>query len=309
MPLLSTAARCFDEVARLGSIRRAAERLNTAPSAINRHILNLEAEFGMPLFERLPRGMRLTAAGEVLINDLRRWRHDHDRARAHLQQLRGMRRGRVAVAVMECLASDLAPAAFARVHAQHPGIELNVTVAGTDQISTSLVAGEIDVAVAFNMPQRRDDVQIVCALDVPIGMVLPNGHPLGRKPTVQMSDCAELPLVIPGDALPVRHMIDDALAKSLVEPRARITSNSITLIKALVRGGGHVGLLSLMDVHAELRNGELVFRPIASRRLKPQVLAVCLGRRALTSAPARLVAESFASVFDGFPGLRRHTED
>lgn len=302
MPLISTAARCFDEVARSGSIRRAAERLNTAPSAVNRHILNLEAEFGVPLFERLARGMRLTAAGEVLIGDLRRWRHDHEQARARLQQLRGLRRGHVSLAVMECLAPEMAPGVFARVHAQHPRIMLSVTVAGTDQIATDLLAGDLDVAVAFNMPQRRDDIEILRALEVPIGMVLPNGHPLSRKPAVQLSDCAELSLAIPGDALPIRRLIDDALKKASVEPLARVTSNSITLIKALVRRGGHVGLLSQMDVHAELQSGELVFRPIAGRRLKPQLLSVCIAQRALTSPAARLVAETFASALDGFPG-------
>jgi hypothetical protein len=64
MPLLSQAARLVDEVARNGSIRRAAARVNASPSAVNRQILNLEAELGVALFERLPNGMRLTAAGD-----------------------------------------------------------------------------------------------------------------------------------------------------------------------------------------------------------------------------------------------------
>ncbi len=304
MPLISSAARCFDEVARAGSIRRAAERLNTSPSAVNRHVLNLEAEFGMPLFERRPRGMRLTAAGEVLINDLRRWRHDHDRSRAHLEQLRGLRRGHVALAVMECLAADFAPSVFAGLHAQHPGVVLSVTVAATDQIAVSLLAGELDVAVAFNLPQGRDDIRTIRSIEVPVGVVLPNGHPLARKSTVQLSDCAEVPLVIPGHSLLIRQMIDEALAKSAIEPLALITSNSITLIKALVRRGSHLSLLSQMDVYAEQQSGDLVFRPIAGRRLKPQILSVCVPPHRLTSPAALLVAEMFASALDEFPGGR-----
>jgi DNA-binding transcriptional LysR family regulator len=58
MPLLSQAARLVDEVAKNGSIRRAAARVNASPSAVNRQILNLEAELGVALFERLPNGMR-----------------------------------------------------------------------------------------------------------------------------------------------------------------------------------------------------------------------------------------------------------
>ena len=97
MPLLASAARYFDEVARQGSVRRAAERLNAAPSAVNRQIINLEAEYGVPLFERLPRGMRLTAAGELLLNEVRRWQSDHDRACRNLRALQGLHRGHAAV--------------------------------------------------------------------------------------------------------------------------------------------------------------------------------------------------------------------
>ena len=61
----------FDETARAGSIRQAAERLHVAPSAVNRRIKDLEAELGVPLFERLPRGMRLTAAGELFVQYVR----------------------------------------------------------------------------------------------------------------------------------------------------------------------------------------------------------------------------------------------
>ena len=61
----------FDEVARAGYFRKAAERLHVAPSAVNRRIQDLEAELGLPLFERLPRGMRLTAAGELFMHYVR----------------------------------------------------------------------------------------------------------------------------------------------------------------------------------------------------------------------------------------------
>ena len=63
--------RYVDEVARVGSIRQAAERLHVAPSAVNRRIQDIEDELGTPIFERLPRGMRLTAAGELFVRYIR----------------------------------------------------------------------------------------------------------------------------------------------------------------------------------------------------------------------------------------------
>ena len=73
MPAFSRFLRYFMTVGRLGSIRRAADELNVSASAIARQILNVEAEIGAPLFERLPSGLRLTAAGEIMMAAGGRW--------------------------------------------------------------------------------------------------------------------------------------------------------------------------------------------------------------------------------------------
>ncbi len=70
-------SRYFSEVARLGSIRKASESLHVSASAIDRQILNAEAELGVPLFERLPGGLRLTAAGEILMASTGKWEKDY----------------------------------------------------------------------------------------------------------------------------------------------------------------------------------------------------------------------------------------
>ena len=80
------------------SIAGAAEKLNVASSSINRQIIELEAELGTPLFERLPRRLRLTAAGEILINHIRQTLRDHDRARIRIAELGGVGRGTVRIA-------------------------------------------------------------------------------------------------------------------------------------------------------------------------------------------------------------------
>ena len=77
--LIGRAAIYFDEVARKGGLRRAADVLRIAPSAVDRQIIQLEEEVGAKLFERTPTGMRLTAAGELLIDGVRRWRDLHRR--------------------------------------------------------------------------------------------------------------------------------------------------------------------------------------------------------------------------------------
>src|SRR6202142_1361403 len=81
------------EVARTGSIRKAAERLNLTPSAMNRRIQDLEAEVGTPLFERRPRGVRLTTAGEMFVRYARSQIAEPGRMKSQVEDLRGLRRG------------------------------------------------------------------------------------------------------------------------------------------------------------------------------------------------------------------------
>src|ERR1700727_3020854 len=93
-PMLhSRLLRYLDEVPRLGSNRKAAVRLNIASSAINRQILALENELGAPIFERMPRHLRLTATGEVLIAHVRDTLKGHQRVEAKSEALKGLARG------------------------------------------------------------------------------------------------------------------------------------------------------------------------------------------------------------------------
>lgn len=83
----------FTEVARQGSFRKASEALHVSASSIDRQILRVEQELGMPLFERHPTGLRLTAAGELLLHAANNWKKDFTRVCEQLDDLRGLRRG------------------------------------------------------------------------------------------------------------------------------------------------------------------------------------------------------------------------
>ncbi len=217
MPLIAPAARYFDEVARQGSVRRAADRLNAAPSAVNRQILNLEAEYGVPLFERLPRGMRLTAAGELLLNEVRRWQGDLDRARRSLLQMRGLQRGHAAVGLMECLADDFAPRIFAELQTKHRGITIDAFVGGTVQVAAELTAGRLEMAIAFNVPESPE-IKKLWSMQVPVGFVMAANHPLATRAAIRLSDCVHYPLVLPNRSLSMRALIDAALSKLDINP-------------------------------------------------------------------------------------------
>src|SRR5882724_3303905 len=127
-----------DEVARARSIRKAAEHLNVTASAVNRRIADLEIELGAPLFERLPRGVRLTAAGEVFVNYLRKQGGEVERMKSHIEDLKGLRRGTVRIACSQALAFDFLPRAIAAYRARYPLVDFEVRVLDHERATLAL---------------------------------------------------------------------------------------------------------------------------------------------------------------------------
>ncbi len=102
--LHSTANSYFEAVARLGSVRKAASELFVVPSAVSHQISALEAELGLPLFSRLPWGVKLTSAGETLLYHMRRSAAEVERGRSFLQGLTGLKHGFTSLATVEGVA-------------------------------------------------------------------------------------------------------------------------------------------------------------------------------------------------------------
>ena len=144
--------RYVDEVARTGSIRKAAEQLNVTASAVNRRIMDLEEELGAQLFERRPRGVRLTAAGEVFVHYLREQDGGVERMKSQIEDLRGLRRGTVRIACSQALALDFLPRQIAEFRMRHPMVSFGVRVLDHEQAMNALADYEVDLVMVFRPP-------------------------------------------------------------------------------------------------------------------------------------------------------------
>src|SRR5579871_6682956 len=120
----------FREVARVGSIRKAASSMNVAASAINRQIINLEKQLGTPLYDRLPGGLRLTVAGELLLRHAIDTLHDFDRVR-------------IAIAALDSLLVDFLPRAIDRFRVDFPAVTYSVMTAQPPDVPKMVAAGDI----------------------------------------------------------------------------------------------------------------------------------------------------------------------
>src|ERR1700722_87746 len=137
------------EVAYRGSISATAEALSYTQSAISQQIATLEAETGMTLLERHPRGVSLTAAGQMLVGHAEGILAGLEAAEAALSEIAGLRGGRLRVASFPTAGATLMPQAIATFRSSYPGVELTLTEGGPEQIAPRLRAGELDLALLF----------------------------------------------------------------------------------------------------------------------------------------------------------------
>ncbi len=294
--MFERAAIYFDEVARRGSVRKAAERLNIAPSAVDRQILQLEARIGTPLFERLPQGLRMTAAGEMLVDAMRRWKRDFGRVQAQIKDLQGLYRGEVSLALVEG-ATDFIADALSVFRVKYPGIQYRMHIAGSQVVDDLVLSGEFDLGLTFNQPKAHT-LRAERSLIYQIGAVVPADHPLATREEVSFADCDPWGVIAPDDSISIRPILESAWQAAMGEPlRVNATANSITLIKAMVRSGVGIGILTRLNILAELRAGEFVYIPLSHPKIPLSVLSLVVqSGRALSVAASAFLQELDAAM-------------
>ncbi|MGQ0655515.1 MAG: LysR family transcriptional regulator [Betaproteobacteria bacterium] len=290
MALFEAGVRSFEEAARHGSIRRAAEHLHLTASSVDRQILRLERAIGEALFERLPHGVRLTAAGEVLLATVRRMRREAGSAMAAIEDLKGLHRGSVSVHALQFLAEGVLPEVITAFRKAHPGVTCVARTGNSDAIVKAVLEAEADIGIC-GRPPRGLPLRTVKSVSVRLGAVFGPRHDLAaRKRQIAMRDCLEYPLLLPDAGMQLRALIDELRPRTLVGRPAAVETNSIALLKALLERGGGVGFLTDADVKQEVATGRLVYRPLADKgSALPDLCVVVRGGRALPRAAERML--------------------
>lgn len=283
----------FDEVVRAGSIRQAAERLHVAPSAVNRRIQDLEDELGVPLFERLPRGVRLNAAGELFIGYVRSRSAELGKVRADIAELQGLRRGNVTIVASQALAPHVMPTAVAAFRQRHPLVEFNVRIGDHLQALAALRAFETELALVFNLADEPD-VKVLARFEQRLVATMHRSHPLAKRAGgLRLRDCADYALVLPNREAGGRQLLEAFLARSSINLRPAIESNSFEFLRGCLY---HEQAITFqIAIGAVTNGGEIVAQPILDRGFpKSHLVLACLRMRQL---PA--VSHAFAEHLEG----------
>lgn len=280
----------FEAVAAHGSIQAASRALGIAASAIDRQILALEAASEMPLFERLPRGMRLTAAGESVLVVVRRWQADADRLETALREMRGLEHGKVHLAAMDSLANGLLPGFVERLADDHPRLRLTVSILAPEPAARALEEGTVDVAMVFNLTESRDH-HAIWKTELPFGCACAPTHQLAGRSELTLREIAGHPVVAQSRLLPIRRYLDRQVGWLFTEEEPKLVTNSLQLLKQVLVQGRHLLLTSELDVLPELEEGALVFVPLRERKLTPQTVSIAISSSRALSRAAQTASE------------------
>jgi DNA-binding transcriptional LysR family regulator len=269
--LVATRIHYFQLVARLGSIRQAALVLGIAPSSISRVIKQLEEEIGTPLFERVRQRLKLTSAGELMLYHARVSTAELNRASEKINELHGLRRGRVSVSIIESVARGLMPKILSEFWAVHPEINVDIKVVGSQQASEALAEGDCDLAVAFDVQVPRH-VRRIAMVSLPLGVLASPGSRLASKKQIRLFELSGERVILSDQSLMLGISVEEAFNRSLIELTRRSRTNSIGLMVDMANMNLGTVLQTRVGIEREIADGTLVFVPLRDPKIGPRRL-------------------------------------
>jgi LysR family nitrogen assimilation transcriptional regulator len=289
--------RYFIAVYEQRNLSRAADQANVAQSALSHHISNLEAEFAMPLFERKPRGMEPTAAGERLYEHARIILRAMAEAEREIKEGGGLIAGDISIGMANSGVKAIGVPLMRTVLAKYPGLKLSLTESLSGATLLHLMASEVDLALVYNPPSDKDliaepvlEEQMFC-----VGTAKLIGK--GKIP-IKFEALADLPLILLRHGLSSRALLDDPVLLKRLDNHAILHLNSITgMIGALLEGLG-CAIATKLFVQEQLKAGRLIAREVIEPTLTRTLYLCRLRNRPMTYAMEEMRRVILALIAD-----------
>ncbi|MGI5479801.1 LysR family transcriptional regulator [Streptomyces lavendofoliae] len=248
------------------TVTAAAAALYLTPSAVSQQLAALEQETGHVLLTRSGKGVRLTAAGEILLEHANEVLAQLERAEAELAAYAGGNAGEVTVAAFATGIAEVLAPAIGRLAGTHPGIRVRVKDAEGDESLPLVLDGEADVALAveYRGAPREGDRRLarVPLYAEPFDAVLHAGHPLAQEPEVGLASLADADWIAPYPGNPCHDMVLLACELAGFDPRLVHSSDDFRAVVALAGAGAGVALVPRSALRGiELK--DVVVRPVA----------------------------------------------
>lgn len=273
------------EVIRKGSVRRAAASLGVDATAISRRIKALEDDIGLQVCERTTYGMRATEAGELLLRHYQSRRTAEEAVMSRLDAMRGLHAGQVRIAVGEGFIADLIAAPLQSFLARHPGIALEVNMAGMQEAVQLLKGYDTDIALLY-APLHNSDLSAHVETRHPLHLIVSPSHALARSThPLELADIQKYRLALMGNQFGMGLLISMLAQQEGVQLAPVLRTNSVAVSRQFVLSGAGVTFMPEITVQEDVQRGNLVVLPMRNPLLAgARAQIASLADRSLTVA-------------------------
>ncbi len=257
----STALRYFLTVVDTGSVNGAAARLNVVSSAVSRQIAGLEQRLHNQLFERHPKGMRVTEVGRILADHARRVEADAARTYAEIDGQNGRYTQTVKIAGAPGFAAYALPRKFAAFQAEHPTIRFKLHILDAGLVAERVRSAQADIGVTYSHTAEKD-IAVIYSHPAEIVAVMRPGHPLAASDSLHITQLSAYPLALPDGGSALRQVLDMACSLYNITLSPAFTSNLPGAAYHYVQASDAVTLCARLTATEHLESGRLICRPI-----------------------------------------------
>jgi DNA-binding transcriptional LysR family regulator len=275
----------FEAVARHQHVSRAAAELSVAQPAVSKQLHDLERELGgVALFERVGRNVRLTEAGQALLEHVRVILAQVEAARAEIRERVGLRRGRASIGAPPTVGMQLLPSALALFNQRYPTLELVLREGGTQTMLGLLETGDVDLAVV-TLPVARRGLQVTTLFTEELVVVVPAAHRLAERGTIPFAELADESFLLYPRGYGMRDTTLAACQNAGFTPRVVLDGGEMDMVLRLAEAGLGIALMPRLALDGSRR---LVALRVSDQQLQRTMALVSREDRALAPAARAL---------------------
>jgi DNA-binding transcriptional LysR family regulator len=256
-------------IAETGSFTAAGDKLHVSQSAISRQIILLEEELGEPVFHRIGRRIRITAAGESLLHLSHRVFQDVQDTVSAITEKQESLGGTMRLVGGMTVCLYVFPTLLAEVRRLHPNLELKVTVGSAERSIEMLRSGAGDLGL-LTLPVEASDLVSVPVLEEELLLVTYPTHPLAAKRVITASDLDKQHFVLFETGSITRQLVEGFFARERIEPAIIMETENVEIIKAMVRSGLGISIIPWQAAAADVRDRQLFCSRISGHSLTRQ---------------------------------------
>ena len=290
--------RYFETIAELEHVGKATEKLHRTQPALTSCIRRLEAAAGAPLFEKAGRGIRLTAAGKVLLKWARQLRLDADDARREIQDIGCGLSGHIRLGIVPTAAQFLLPPVVRQLMREAPNVTLRTEVALVDMMRPRLRAGELDLMIGTESHNEPDLVSVPLTDDTIVVAASAN-HDLLKRPA-RIQDLCQYHWVLQPTGAPTRNWLDHTFDRyKLPRPRVQIESTMLLMLPSLIAETSLLSFISRQHLEGPSRIRGLKEVPLDEVAMHRRLVVTYRSNGFLSPATQRLMDLFVQSIHGG----------